>query len=80
MNEIMSSGLEIMLVGMGTVFLFLAMLIVAVNIMSAIIQRFFSHKMTTSPSVSDIEPNIVAAISTAVHQYRNKHNSSLIEK
>lgn len=77
MNEMMSSGIEIMLVGMGIVFLFLAMLVVAVNIMSALIQRFFPHVpaevATTAHSGTD--PSVIAAISAAVHQYRSKHKS-----
>lgn len=70
MNEMMSAGLEIMLVGMGTVFLFLAMLIVTVNIMSTLVQRFYPEILTKS--VTDIDPNVIAAISAAVHQYRKK--------
>ena len=74
MNEIMSSGIEIMLVGMGIVFSFLAMLIVAVNIMSTLIQRFFpqiQEEITTTANTAD--PSVIAAISVAVHQYRSKH-------
>lgn len=74
MNEMMSSGIEIMLVGMGIVFLFLAMLVVAVNMMSTVIQRFFPQipeEITTTASVAD--PSVIAAISVAVHQYRSKH-------
>ena len=75
MNEMMSTGLEIMLVGMGTVFLFLAMLIVAVNIMTGIVQRFSSQEMSESTLVHQVDPSIIAAISTAVHQFRNKNNT-----
>lgn len=77
MNEMMSSGVEIMMVGMGIVFLFLAMLIVAVNIMSALVQRFvpdITEELIPSTAV-DTDPNVIAAISVAVHQYRNKHKS-----
>ncbi|MDD5412326.1 MAG: OadG family transporter subunit, partial [Methylobacter sp.] len=41
MTEQMSSGIELMFVGMGIVFLFLIMLVVAINIMSALVQRYF---------------------------------------
>jgi oxaloacetate decarboxylase gamma subunit len=74
MNELMSTGFEIMLVGMGSVFLFLAMLIVAVNIMAATIQRYFPEpppeSVNTTPT---IDPHIIAAVSAAVHQHRQKH-------
>jgi len=73
MNEMMSAGVEIMLVGMGTVFLFLAMLIVVVNVMSKIVQRFLSQEINEQPTlVHNIDSSVIAAISTAVHHYRNK--------
>lgn len=76
MNEMMSTGIEIMLVGMGTVFLFLAMLIVTVNVMSKIVQHFLSQKINEqSTLVHTIDPSVIAAISTAVHHYRNKDAS-----
>ena len=75
MNEMMSTGLEIMLVGMGTVFLFLAMLVVTVNIMAGIVQRFLSQEMSEPAQVHNIDPNVIAAISTAVHHYRNKNDA-----
>ncbi|MGR9115581.1 MAG: OadG family protein [Gammaproteobacteria bacterium] len=79
MNELLMNGVELMLVGMGIVFLFLAMLIVAVNVMSALVQRFLPAPapastpvaMTAKTGVTD--QSIVAAISSAVHQYRSKH-------
>lgn len=76
MNEMMSTGVEIMLVGMGTVFLFLAMLIVIVNVMSKVVQNFVSQDINEQPAlVPNIDPSVVAAISTAVHHYRNKDES-----
>lgn len=41
MAELMSSGIELMFLGMGIVFLFLTMLVFAINLMSALVQRFF---------------------------------------
>ena len=74
MNELMSTGLEIMLVGMGSVFLFLAMLIVAVNLMTATIQRYFPEKSSKPvKNIPTTDPALIAAISTAVHQHRKKH-------
>lgn len=74
MTELMNSGIELMLIGMGIVFLFLAMLVVAINIMSSLVQRFFPEPAATPmPVVSNISKSMVAAISVAVHQYRNTH-------
>lgn len=41
MTEMMSSGVELMLAGMSIVFLFLTMLVIAINLMSSLVQRFF---------------------------------------
>ena len=46
MTELMSSGVELMFAGMGIVFLFLTMLVVAINIMSSLVQRFFPDAPT----------------------------------
>ncbi len=78
MNEMMSSGIDLMLIGMGIVFAFLALLIVLVNIMTFVIQRFFPEEPVTivTPSLastSHTDAGVIAAISAAVHQYRNKY-------
>ena len=79
MTEMMSSGVELMFAGMGIVFLFLAMLVVAINVMSSLVQRLFPEipSLGVTPSVSSgIDKNIIAAISAAVHQHRSKHKQS----
>lgn len=75
MTEMMSNGVELMFAGMGIVFLFLTMLVGAINLMSSLVQRFFPDMpvMGIMPAVSSgIDKNIIAAISAAVHQYRHK--------
>lgn len=77
MTEQMASGIELMFVGMGIVFLFLTMLVVAINLMSGLIQRYFPEipVAKTVPGIStDIDKSVIAAITAAVHQYRKKHN------
>lgn len=79
MTEMMSSGVELMFAGMGIVFLFLTMLVGAINLMSSLVQRFFPDipVIGTATSVSSgIDKNIIAAISAAVHQHRNKHKQN----
>ena len=78
MNEMISAGLDLMLIGMGIVFSFLAMLVVMVNIMTSIVQHFFPTPPVpdvnlASASAGHTDAGVIAAISTAVHQYRNKH-------
>jgi len=79
MTELMSSGVELMFAGMGIVFLFLTMLVVAINMMSSLVQRFFPDvpiHVVTTPVSSGIDKSIIAAITAAVHQHRNKHKQS----
>ncbi len=72
----MSVGVEIMLVGMGTVFLFLALLIIIVDVMSKTVQRFLPQEINELPTVvTNVDSNVIAAISTAVHEYRKKYNT-----
>jgi oxaloacetate decarboxylase (Na+ extruding) subunit gamma len=77
MTELMSSGVELMFAGMGIVFLFLTMLVVAINIMSSLVQRFFPEAPTqaaiTAKVSNGIDKSIIAAITAAVHQHRSKH-------
>jgi len=78
MTELMSKGVELMFAGMGIVFLFLTMLVVAINIMSALVQRFFPDAPTlavtaTTSVPGGIDKSIIAAITAAVHQHRSKH-------
>ena len=77
MTELMTSGIELMFTGMGIVFLFLTMLVGSINLMSAVVQRYFPEIPVSRsvPGIStDIDKSIVAAITAAVHQYRKKHN------
>ncbi|WP_394752522.1 OadG family protein [Crenothrix sp.] len=75
MTEELSLGLELMFVGMGIVFLFLAMLVVAINVMSALVQRFFPEAPVPSNPIlsTSLDKSVVAAITAAIHQHRNRH-------
>ena len=75
MTEELSLGLELMFVGMGIVFLFLAMLVVAINVMSALVQRLFPEApVPPNPVLStSLDKSVVAAITAAVHQHKNRH-------
>lgn len=78
MNEMLSSGIELMLIGMGIVYGFLTMLVVAIGAMSSFVQRFFPEIPSSHPALvqqSD-DPGVIAAISAAVHQYRKKYPKS----
>ncbi len=83
MSEILLEGVEIMLIGMGTVFVFLGLLVVATSTMSRLITRMQGEPETIAattaqqskpPSGQVTDPALLAAISAAVHQFRRKHN------
>jgi len=74
MAELISSGVGLMIAGMGIVFLFLALLVVAINVMSAVVRRFFPEQPTPEKLANiGTDKATVAAISAAVHQYRAKN-------
>ena len=77
MNELMSSGIELMLIGMGIVFTFLAMLVLAIRAMSSLVLRFFPELPAGQyPGTHHGDDHgTIAAISAAVHQYRKKHQN-----
>lgn len=78
MTELMSSGMELMFVGMGIVFLFLTMLVIVINVMSKLVQRYFPEEPVSSISIpvaqnTATDKSYIAAITAAVHQYRSTH-------
>ena len=81
MNEAMTQGVELMLTGMGIVFLFLVMLIGAVKFMAYCVATFLPdveavHASTSQgqkPSTNVVTPIVTAAITAAVHQHRARH-------
>ncbi|MDC9728049.1 MAG: OadG family protein [Methyloprofundus sp.] len=77
MNEVMTQGVELMLTGMGIVFLFLVMLIGVVKLMAYCVVNFFPEEIPAAPVVpkpvsTGVTPAVTAAITAAVHQHRSK--------
>ena len=76
-DSLMQQGVELMLYGMGTVFVFLALLILATVLMSAVVARFFKPEPSpVLPSAKTAVANdeqLVAVISAAIHKYRSRH-------
>lgn len=78
---LLEQGLELMYFGMGTVIVFLSLLVVVTSMMSSLARRFEqperpaavrSHK--SEGASSGPTPAVVAAITAAVHEHRQ--NSS----
>ena len=77
MNEDMTQGVELMLTGMGIVFLFLVMLIGVVKLMAYCVANFLPEEAVAAPAVARpasgaVTPAVTAAITAAVHQHRSK--------
>lgn len=75
MSELLSQAAQLMLVGMGAVFIFLFLLTVAMSVMKRLIPSP-AVATTRQPSAdnknsSAESPALLAAISAAVHQYRH---------
>ena len=66
-NELLREGFALMLAGMGTVFVFLTVLVFAMTIMSRLTLRFQSTPDAAGPSGDE-----VAAIAAAIEQHRRK--------
>lgn len=62
-----------MCAGMGIVYVFLIMLVIMINLMSAFLHRFFPDKSAYSnKAYTGLDKITVAAITAAVHQYRKQ--------
>ena len=82
-NSIVSQGVELMLYGMGTVVVFLGLLVVITSAMSAIVNRYFPEAPVPAavPSAArksgpaaHADGEVVAAITAAIAQHRRRNN------
>lgn len=81
-QDLMQQGASLMLYGMGTVFVFLAILVVVTTGMSYILRRFFASaaipveprgSIGVNPVSNDVvDDNVVAAITAAIHEHRSR--------
>lgn len=66
--SLLDQGVTLMLVGMGTVFVFLTVLVMAMTGMASIIKRL------TPPATENVSDEEVAAITAAIAIHRRKHS------
>ena len=81
MSDLLLNGFELMLLGMGIVFTFLLVLVVAMNVMSRIAFYFDTTEdipetvpATAQPAGKPENTALIAVISAAVSRYRSTHN------
>ncbi len=79
MDNLLNQGLELAMFGMGTVFVFLALLIAATKTMSALVLKFqpaLADGVAAAATQSNLIPEdgqLVAVISAAIMRHRNKN-------
>lgn len=80
--NIVDQGVELMLYGMGTVVVFLTLLIVATSLMSWFLGRYFPEPQVPAANPGRVaatafpdtdQQQLVAVISAAIHEHRRKH-------
>jgi oxaloacetate decarboxylase gamma subunit len=75
-SQLLLEGVEIMLFGMGSVFVFLVLLIFCIRVMSFLTARFVSEPTVAQPRSASAAPAIdadadtLAAIKAAIHLHR----------
>lgn len=75
MNHLLAEGLNLMLMGMGAVFVFLTLLVFTTTLMSKIVGRYSPVSppiptAVTPTSTTDDNQELIAVITAAVHQHR----------
>jgi len=68
---LLDQGLTLMLVGMGTVFVFLTTLVAAMTLMAAIVKQF-----TPVAEIDGVTDEEVAAITAAISKHRRSQHST----
>jgi oxaloacetate decarboxylase gamma subunit len=65
-----------MLYGMGTVFIFLTLLVIVTTLMSTLVRRWLPEEDATSPpaasSSSDVDGRVLAIIQAAIDKHRSR--------
>ncbi len=71
--ENLPSALLLMVMGIGVVFIFLAILVFAVGVMSKIVSKYFPE--VEKPKATSLQQSevVVAAAVAAVHMHRQKY-------
>jgi oxaloacetate decarboxylase gamma subunit len=70
-SDLLLEGLNLAMYGMGTVFVFLTLLVGATTLMSRLLREAPTVVSSVAPSAQS-DPRLLAAITAAVHQYRNR--------
>ncbi|WP_096087726.1 OadG family protein [Agaribacterium haliotis] len=79
--DLIQQGVDLMLFGMGTVFVFLSVLVVSTTLMSNVVTRFFPEAEVPEPGptapaanagAAKVDARTLAVIQEAIYQHRAK--------
>ena len=75
-DQLISQGLNLMALGMGVVFIFLALLVVTTQCMSAVVSRYFppvaAESLVDTAESSELpDSTTIAVIQQAIRMHRN---------
>ena len=80
-SDLLIEGVELMLLGMGSVFAFLIILVFVTSIMSRLIDRFVpvpapvTKPVRKTSATDSVDPELLAVIGAAVKQHRARRRS-----
>ncbi len=77
-NPLLQQGLDLMIYGMGTVFLFLTLLVAITALMSALISRFLPTAAVLPSDQQEkltgqVDEHLLAILQNAIDQHRRRH-------
>lgn len=80
-GQLLSEGFELMLYGMGSVFVFLVLLVLCIRVMSRVVELLSPEQsaparaIAPAPVRSDLpDGELLAAIQMAIHQHRARRD------
>ena len=75
-GQLLSAAIELMVLGMGTVFVFLTILVYVTATMSALVKKYAPVQPSgQTPSGTPVQPEdqtLLAVIAAAIHAHRNR--------
>ncbi|UTW45541.1 OadG family protein [bacterium SCSIO 12696] len=77
-DSLLQQGANLMLMGMGTVFVFLAILVVATTVMSRVVNRLSPEEVVPEPEPvvapsGAVDKRVVQIIQAALDKHRGRH-------
>lgn len=82
-SPLFEQALDLLVFGMGTVFVFLALLVVAINLMSRFMETYFPDAIVpetpapkSKPGNDTVDTTTLAVIQAAIRQHRDKNARS----